>query len=161
MNLVMYRMQDTERVRTKLREDRRRAIREKAEMEEQREKSQMERIERNKKWREKNFGKEKLEDIEEDKVLDEKEQRKNKNKEWRVKRENSRNGTPIIEKKANTVTKQGLQNMVLTELLCPFCHEEMCPPTKVYQCEDGHNLCDKCKDRDDMKVSSDFQMQVL
>ena len=76
MNLVMYRMEDTERIRTKLRENRRRAVREKAEMEELKEKSQMERIEQNKKWREKKFGPEKLEDIDEDKVLDEKEQRK-------------------------------------------------------------------------------------
>ena len=80
INLVMYRMEDTERVCTKLREDRRRAVREKAEMEELKEKSQMERIEQNKKWREKKFGQEKLEDIDEDKVLDEKEQRKIKKK---------------------------------------------------------------------------------
>ena len=53
MNLVMYRMQDTERVRTKLREDRRQALRTKAEREEEREKMQMERLERNRKWREK------------------------------------------------------------------------------------------------------------
>jgi hypothetical protein len=153
MNLVMYRMEDTERVRTKLREDRRRAVREKAELEEHKEKSQMERMERNKKWREKKFGHEKLEDIDEDKVLDEKEQRKIKNREWREKRESSRNGTPLEEKKQDTVINTGLSNMVLTELLCPFCHKEMCPPIRVYQCEDGHNLCDKCKDRDDMKVS--------
>merc|ERR1711970_905037 len=62
MNLVMYRMEYTERVRTKLREDRRRAVREKAEMEEQREKTQMERIEKNRKWREKKSGAEKLND---------------------------------------------------------------------------------------------------
>ena len=37
MNLVMYRMQDTERVRTKLREDRRQELRTKAEREEERE----------------------------------------------------------------------------------------------------------------------------
>eukprot|EP00091_Calanus_sinicus_P023525 TRINITY_DN7993_c0_g1_i1.p1 TRINITY_DN7993_c0_g1~~TRINITY_DN7993_c0_g1_i1.p1 ORF type:complete len:130 (+),score=46.81 TRINITY_DN7993_c0_g1_i1:138-527(+) len=40
MNLVMYRMQDTERVRTKLREDRRQELRTKAEREEEREKMQ-------------------------------------------------------------------------------------------------------------------------
>ena len=51
MNLVMYRMQDTERVRTKLREDRRQELRTKAEREEEREKAQMERLERNRKWR--------------------------------------------------------------------------------------------------------------
>ena len=68
----MYRMEDTERIRTKLREDRRRAVREKAEMEELKEKSQMERIEQNKKWREKKFGHEKIEYIYEDTMLDEK-----------------------------------------------------------------------------------------
>jgi hypothetical protein len=145
MNLVMYRMEDTERIRTKLREGRRRAVREKAEMEELKEKSQMERIERNKKWREKMFGHEKLEDIDEDKVLDEKEQRKVKNREWREKRESSRNVTPVAEKKPDTVVNTGLTNMVLTELLCPFCHEEMCPPTRMYQCRDGHNICESFK----------------
>jgi len=152
MSLVMYRMQDTERVRTKLREDRRFAVREKAELEEHKEKSQMERIERNRKWRERKFGKEKLENIEEDKVLDDKEQRKIKNKEWREKRESSRNGTPTMEQKPDIGMNQGFQNLVLTELLCPFCHKEMCPPAKVFQCEEGHNLCDKCMEREDMKA---------
>ena len=41
MNLVMYRMEDTERLRTKLREDWRMAVREKSEMEELKEKSQL------------------------------------------------------------------------------------------------------------------------
>merc|ERR1712129_430441 len=120
------------------REDRRRAVREKAETEEQREKDQMERIERNKKWREKKFGKEKLDD-DEDQVLDEKEQRKVKNREWRERRESIKKGNPVAENKQDTGLYKGLTNMVLTELLCPFCHEEMSPPMEVYQCEDGHN----------------------
>jgi len=153
MNLVMYRMEYTERVRTKLREDRRRAVREKAEMEEQREKTQMERIEKNRKWREKKSGAEKLNDDLDDKVLDEKEERKMKNKEWREKRESLRYGNSNTTEKEDTLALKGLSNLILTELHCPFCHEEMCPPKKVYQCVDGHNLCEKCRSRDDMKES--------
>jgi len=152
MNLVMYRMEYTERVRTKLREDRRRAVREKAEMEEQREKTQMERIEKNRKWREKKSGAEKLNDDLDDKALDEKEERKMKNKEWREKRESLRYGNSNTSEKDDTLGLKGLSNLILTELHCPFCHEEMCPPKKVFQCVDGHNLCEKCRSRDDMKA---------
>ena len=55
-----------------------------------------ERIERNKKWRQKKEGKEILEDDE--KELDDNEKRKLKNKEWRLKRE-SPNGS--IDEKEN------------------------------------------------------------
>ena len=51
MNLVMYRMEYTERIRTKIKEEKRREVREKADKEELKEKIQMERIERNRKWR--------------------------------------------------------------------------------------------------------------
>ena len=53
MTLTMYRMEDTERVRMKIREDRRREVREKAEREEEMEKIKEERLEKNRKWREK------------------------------------------------------------------------------------------------------------
>lgn len=152
MNLVMYRMEYTERVRTKLREDRRRAIREKAEKEEEREKKQMERIEKNRKWRERKAGSEKLTSNDEDKVLDEKEERKLKNKEWREKRESLHNVNSTQNQKEDHLAGKGLSSMILTELHCPFCHEEMCPPKKVFQCVDGHNLCERCRIRDDMKA---------
>ena len=60
MMMTMYRMEDTERIRFKLREDRRREVREKAEKEEEVEKMREDRLERNRRWREKKFGSEKL-----------------------------------------------------------------------------------------------------
>ena len=150
MNLVMYRMQDTERVRFKLREDRRQELRTKAEREEEREKMQMERVERNRKWREKKFGPDNLEDNAEEKVLDEKEERKLKNKEWREKRENQ--GKIQIKSPENATKKQTLSSMVLPELQCTNCHQEMVPPSNIYQCENGHNICQGCKPEQDIKV---------
>ena len=29
---------------------------------------------------------------------------------------------------------------------CPVCLVEMIPPTKIFQCINGHSLCEKCKD---------------
>eukprot|EP00090_Calanus_glacialis_P001605 TRINITY_DN11165_c0_g1_i3.p1 TRINITY_DN11165_c0_g1~~TRINITY_DN11165_c0_g1_i3.p1 ORF type:complete len:280 (+),score=101.74 TRINITY_DN11165_c0_g1_i3:24-863(+) len=159
MNLVMYRMQDTERVRTKLREDRRQELRTKAEREEEREKAQMERLERNRKWREKKLGTENLEDIPEEKVLDEKEERRLKNKEWREKRLRPRPSRELTEyhKKANP--SGSLETQLLPSLECPYCQAEMCPPTKIFQCSQAHNLCDKCKSLRQMKVCPQCQEQ--
>eukprot|EP00092_Neocalanus_flemingeri_P004029 GFUD01004336.1.p1 GENE.GFUD01004336.1~~GFUD01004336.1.p1 ORF type:complete len:247 (+),score=77.79 GFUD01004336.1:231-971(+) len=142
MNLVMYRMQDTERIRSKLREGRRQDLRINAEREEEKEKMIMERLERNRKWRERKSGMDKLEDIAEDKVLDEKEERKLKNKEWREKRENQGKCEEKITEEVPK--KQSLSCMILPELQCLHCHQEMAPPTNIYQCEDGHNICQDC-----------------
>ena len=67
-------------------------------MEKQKGRSQMEQIEQNKKWREKKFGHGKIEYIDEDTMLDEKEQRNIRNRKWREKRKSSRNATPAGEK---------------------------------------------------------------
>jgi len=150
MNLVMYRMQDTENVRTKLREERRQDVRIKAEMEEEREKMQMERLERNRKWREKKFGKENLEDIAEEKVMDEKEERKQKNKEWREKRENRGKCEEITEEKVDE--KPSLSSLILPELHCQNCHELLAPPIIIFQCSDLHKTCQACMQGQDLKT---------
>jgi len=143
MNLVMYRMQDTERVRFKLREDRRQAVRTKAEREELMEKMVMERLERNRKWRERKFGTDNLEDIAEEKVLDEKEERRLKNKEWRERRQNQ--GKCPENNVEEVAKKETLVNLILPELQCSNCNQEMAPPINIYQCEGGHNVCQECK----------------
>ena len=48
-----------------------------------------------------------------------------------------------------------LEHLILKELLCPFCQDEMVPPTEIYQCSEGHNLCHTCRYRQDMKVGKD------
>jgi len=148
MNLVMYRMQDTENVRMRLREESRRRVREKFEKEERDEKLKEERIERNKKWRQKKEGKEILEDDE--KELDENEKRKLKNKEWRLKRE-SPNGS-IDEKENDSSSGPRLLDLVLVQLQCVICQQEMAPPLIIQQCASGHNLCATCTQSEDVKT---------
>ena len=155
MTLTMYRMEDTERVRFKLREDRRREVREKAEKEEEMEKLKEERLERNRRWRERKFGSEKL-SIADNTDLSENELRKLKNKEWREKRVQGSSITassvcpPDI---SNKDPETRLEHLILAELMCPYCQDEMGPPTLIYQCSNGHNLCQNCKQRPDMKVN--------
>ena len=156
MNLVMYRMQDTERVRTKLREDRRQALRTNAEREEEREKMQMERLERNRKWREKKLGTDNLDDIPEEKVLDEKEERRLKNKEWREKRENRGKCEEKTQEKVQE--KQLLSKLILPELHCQNCHELLAPPSIILQCEDLHKTCHGCQGGGDNKVRFKYSL---
>ena len=152
MNLVMYRMEDTERVRYNLRERRRHEIRHKAAKEEETEKKQMERIERNRKWRERKHGKEVFQEYEGKDEGNEIEERRQKNREWREKRLRPRPSRELTEyhKKANP--SASLETQLLPSLECPYCQAEMCPPTKIFQCSQGHNLCDKCKSLRQMKV---------
>lgn len=160
MTLTLYRMEDTERVRMKLREDRRAEVREKAEKEEEMEKLKEERLERNRRWREKKFGSEKL-SIDDNPDLSEREQRKLKNKEWREKRANDRSSTNSV---CNDISSKNLvprlEHLILTELMCPYCHEEMGPPTLVYQCSNGHNLCSSCKHRPDINVCPECMSEI-
>ena len=117
-------------------------MRTKAEREEEREKAQMERLERNRKWREKKLGTENLEDIPEEKVLDEKEERRLKNKEWREKRENGGKCEENTPEKVQE--KQLLSNLILPELHCQNCHELLAPQSIILQCEDLHKKCIGC-----------------
>ena len=153
MNLVLYRMEDTERIRYKLRERRRQEIREKAAKEEEMEKKQMERIERNRKWRERKYGKDDSLESDGGKGLDEKEERKQKNKEWRERRMNPKPCNDLAEYQKKSHQGTTLETDLLPELECPYCQAEMSPPTKIYQCLEGHNLCQKCKSLRNMKVS--------
>ena len=33
------------------------------------------------------------------------------------------------------------------EFECPICFEEMRPPTRIWQCVDGHAICEACRNR--------------
>lgn len=37
-----------------------------------------------------------------------------------------------------------------SELECPVCMEEMKPPRRIWQCSDGHPLCENCKKKPEM-----------
>ena len=34
-----------------------------------------------------------------------------------------------------------------SEFECPICFEEMRPPTRIWQCVDGHAICEACRNR--------------
>ena len=38
-----------------------------------------------------------------------------------------------------------------SEFECPICFEEMRPPTRIWQCVDGHAICEGCRNRLDSK----------
>ena len=157
MTLKMYRMEDTERVRMKLREDRRKEVRDKFDREEELEKMREERMMKNKKWREKKFGSEHL-SVEENTKLSDKEQRILNNRRWRESRERNERlvDNDKSEPQSSSVMINRLEMEVLTELICSFCQAVMGPPTLIYQCSEGHTLCQHCNARQDMKVKSFF-----
>ena len=45
------------------------------------------------------------------------------------------------------------EESLISELVCPICEEEMCPPKQIYQCDQGHVLCHQCVGRDGPKVN--------
>ena len=105
-------------------------------------------MERNRKWRERKEGREILED--EEKELDEKEKRKLKNREWRLKRE--RVDSDEVGEMLETVSRPMLMAGVLAELSCAGCHREMLE-LEIWQCEEGHSLCPSCRDLQDQDLA--------
>ena len=153
MSLTLYRMEDTERVRYQLRERKRQAVWDKAAREEEKEKKQMERLERNRKWRERKNGKKNLmESLQEEKSLNGNEERKEKNKEWRKRRESGTCSFHMSEYGRRTAESLSLAGFLLPLLECPYCQQEMSPPATIYQCKEGHLLCRTCRNMDNMKV---------
>ena len=130
MNLVLKRMEMTERVRSKLREKRR----EEALIEEDKmsykKQIEFDRIEKNREWR----------------------QRK-------ISEGTVSNGFEHLRQTLGDSPVGGavcLEWMVRSELLCSSCHLSMCPPSKIYQCAECHNLCQDCKYRMDIKVGDRY-----
>ena len=42
----------------------------------------------------------------------------------------------------------------LRDLLeCPVCMEEMKPPKKIFQCSNGHVICEHCKNNPEVRVN--------
>ena len=109
---------------------------------------QEERLERNRKWREKKEGREILDD--EEKELDENEKRKLKNREWRLKRE--REGVDVGEvregREVREVRGPALLAGLLSQLCCAGCALSLCEGGgggRIWQCQGGHNVCWQCR----------------
>lgn len=156
-NLVLYRMQDTENLRSRLRERRRNEERSKAAMEEEREKAGEGRLERNKRWRlrkeapassaSSSCSFKELEEIQEEEKLsrrrepserrqDEKEARREKNREWRMKRRQGEDdsGEKTAESKGPRLGE------LLQEVLACSCSKGLGTTT----CTAGHFMCEGC-----------------
>jgi len=50
----------------------------------------------------------------------------------------------ILANSTDNVNADSLSN-TRSELECPVCLEEMRPPKKIWQCSDGHAICDFCR----------------
>ena len=76
-----------------------------------------------------------------------------KNKEWRD-RKRVENG--VTEKygseEGSVATRKCIEWMVKSELKCCSCFQAMSPPLKIYQCEEGHNICQQCRYQTGIKV---------
>merc|ERR1719244_1282005 len=47
--------------------------------------------------------------------------------------------------------EQEVVDSTKTELECPVCMEEMKPPRRIWQCSDGHPICEICKKKPEVK----------
>ena len=120
MNLVMMRMEETKRIRMKIRHKQMMEEEERFRKKEMEKKLQMERIEKNREWREK-------------------------------KREESGEKDPSED--GSRASRKCMEWMVRSELKCSTCQEDMSPPAKIYQCSQGHCICQQCRFKEDGKVS--------
>ena len=68
--------------------------------------------------------------------------RAEKNREWRMKK----------EKEVSEPNWRKVEERVRAELNCPCCGKEMAPPWKIFQCRDGHVICEECWDQRNIKV---------
>jgi len=78
--------------------------------------------------------------------------RAEKNRQWRIRKEKELN---ICKTDWRTV-----EDRVREELNCPYCRVEMSPPCKIYQCRDGHVVCEECRFQRDIKVCSSCQYPI-
>ena len=68
--------------------------------------------------------------------------RAEKNRLWRLNK----------EKDDPDLNWRTIEENVREELKCPCCREEMCPPKSIYQCRDGHVVCQDCFLSKEVKV---------
>jgi len=68
--------------------------------------------------------------------------RTEKNKAWRMRK----------EQEVPETNWRNVEERVHSELNCPCCGIEMAPPLRIYQCRDGHVVCEECWDQRNVKV---------
>eukprot|EP00090_Calanus_glacialis_P019133 TRINITY_DN29476_c0_g1_i1.p1 TRINITY_DN29476_c0_g1~~TRINITY_DN29476_c0_g1_i1.p1 ORF type:complete len:232 (+),score=72.30 TRINITY_DN29476_c0_g1_i1:62-697(+) len=112
MNLVMMRMEETKKIRMKMRQKQMMEAEEKFRKKELDKKVQNERIEKNKKWRD---------------------------------RKRSEYGDTELSDEGSIASRKCIEWMVRSELKCCSCQQDMSPPLKIYQCGEGHSVCQQCR----------------
>ena len=78
-----------------------------------------------------------------------------KNRERRLRREDQESIEHLdnIEKESQVnLEDTKLAKTLKSHFKCPICEDLMSPPSPIYQCEDGHILCQHCKKNPDIKV---------
>jgi len=53
---------------------------------------------------------------------------------------------------ANSDDDEEIVEKTRSELECPVCLEEMKPPRRIWQCSDGHPLCENCRKKPEMNT---------
>lgn len=112
MNLVMKRMEETKKIRMKMRQKLALEEEEKFRKKEMEKKLQMDRIEKNKEWRD---------------------------------RKKAEYGDIDLSDETSTASRKCIEWMVRSELKCSTCQQDMSPPLKIYQCREGHSVCQQCR----------------
>ena len=57
-----------------------------------------------------------------------------------------------LEEERQSKEDDHLRRMLETLFVCPFCSTLMSPPNAIYQCTDGHTLCEKCRNSGKFEV---------
>ena len=77
-----------------------------------------------------------------------------KNRERRLRKEEEEREEELKFAQPETISPgdKMLVKSLKSHFQCPICEEIMSPPSAIYQCEDGHILCQHCKKNPDIKV---------
>eukprot|EP00092_Neocalanus_flemingeri_P000164 GFUD01000175.1.p1 GENE.GFUD01000175.1~~GFUD01000175.1.p1 ORF type:complete len:249 (+),score=60.36 GFUD01000175.1:56-802(+) len=77
-----------------------------------------------------------------------------KNRERRLRREEQENTEQLDHlqhENGVNIEDRKLAKLLKSHFKCPICDDLMSPPSSIYQCEDGHILCQHCKTNPDIK----------
>jgi len=79
------------------------------------------------------------------------ERRIKKNRDRRLKKEKEEQKVEVEKKVVEAKEEKELQRSMASIFKCPLCDITMSPPRKIYQCIDGHILCQDCRRSEKIK----------
>ena len=83
-----------------------------------------------------------------------------KNKEWRDKKKREY-GDIGLSDEGSIASRKCIEWMVRSELKCSSCQQDMSPPLKIYQCGEGHSVCQQCRYLEHGEVGPHFGVETL